>query len=218
MSTRFDIYTDSIARPDHQTQQAMQLILGKGGEAFLRPAPSISARGLKQKTKPPQFFCGDRHIGNFNSLKKFLTKWRPPKRTTHDIPAQETNASALRHAWDKLDCGIVLHLVDGTRKYWAVDERGVNNLIFSTRSERDQNRSNRTDCHSPAIQFASSANQRGLNTVAILYDISSRHLYNVIFYKKDNEVVARAFEPETDQFVELGKGRYKAHAGVVMMP
>ena len=216
---KFEVYVVDIATPDYESKQGMQLIHDKGGEVYIKDAKQIGERRLKQRVGFPRFFYMNKHIGNLKSLKKFLATWQPNRLTmkkSRDVPAREVGKDVLRRAWVELRSGIVLTFLD--KKYWVAKEHDMQRIIQETQTDRVEYRSDRVDCDNFSIRFAADVNKYGLNTVAIVYDILGKHCYNVVFFEQsDGSIVARAFEPQTDQFVQLGHGLYVGKAGIAVL-
>ena len=74
----------------------------------------------------------------------------------------------------------------------------------------------RSDCDNFAAVFAGLAATRyGVNTAGLVLDSAGKHAYNLIVGGRPGELEARAFEPQSDMFVEMGTKPYNAESGYV---
>ena len=109
-------------------------------------------------------------------------------------------------------------------QFLDADFRVPNLELFTEMVKKDYTnkrkyRASVADCDNFAGAFASNCGLRwGINSIGFVCDSSAGHAYNLAFVTDSRGIlVAKAFEPQTDQFVNIGTKNYKGEKGWVMM-
>ena len=110
-----------------------------------------------------------------------------------------------------------LHSYFLDKQYRIGDVDSVLSAIKYSQTKRFKYQKETFDCDDFATVFKSELVQLGTNAVGIVIDTSGKHAYSTVVYKNaDDEPAILIVEPQIDELVNIGEGRYKAQEGYII--
>jgi hypothetical protein len=125
---------------------------------------------------------------------------------------------AVRQAFPKLPISECLD-----KDFYIWDEEHFLQAINFDKTDEEEYISERFDCDDFAMLFKASMSKLGSNSMGWVLDFSGGHAYNaVVLWDSENStpenpnIFCKAWEPQSDKFVEPGNGMYKAERGSII--
>ena len=100
-------------------------------------------------------------------------------------------------------------------KYWVCSETDFNRVVAPDPTDEKRYAADRFDCDNFSFTFkARIGRQFGINAVGVVIDSSSEHAYNLVVFL---DGTAKIFEPQSDEWPDLGSDYYKFESGLVLI-
>lgn len=128
-----------------------------------------------------------------------------------DVPTAAAIRAFQAAGLDRLD------VIAVDRSVHAAPVHVVEKMLEWSRVDRDEYKAEMYDCDDFAAALkVELARKLGFNGVAVVLDASAGHAYCAILTLDDEgQPKAHALEPQTDRWVALGSGMYRAEKGLV---
>ena len=88
-------------------------------------------------------------------------------------------------------------------KYWSVSLPEAKELIKKDKSDLLNYKSEKYDCDDFARAFCVNMIRQGYTSVGTVVDLLGAHAYNLIVTIENDNLQARLFEPQNDNFIEI---------------
>ena len=125
------------------------------------------------------------------------------------------SAQEVAEAW-QLSMGKRLSAEFVDRQYTAVPYHVWEQILQDSNVSNRKYVSERSDCDDFAYALRGTVPLNlNVNGIGVVLDISGRHAYNAVLSMSGEALYIAFVEPQTDQFVTLGDGMYKAEVGSV---
>ena len=136
--------------------------------------------------------------------------------------AQLIPAKYLFEAHRKMMPGMEIEQTD--ESYYMVNHSLAMEIIAADETDKQEYKPLRNDCDKFGRKLWANVPDYGVTAIGLVIDRSAGHAYCVLAMLPDNSddisslnlPVIRAFEPQTDSFVELGQGDYTATSGRII--
>ena len=133
-----------------------------------------------------------------------------------DIRVEERDSAWLEEALRGLPgYGDGVSRIQLDRRYWACSIADFDKVVASDPTDEKTYAAGQFDCDNFSFTFkARVGRQYGINAVGVVINTSSAHAYNVVAFL---DGPPRLFEPQSDEWPELGTGDYKFESGLVII-
>ena len=93
-------------------------------------------------------------------------------------------------------------------KYWILTEQMFDRILKETKVDKIKYQKEKNDCEDIARKMVDICHDLGINSVGRAFSWGGGHSFDVVLVRNENgNIILRAFEPQTDRYVEF-TGQY----------
>ena len=180
----------------------------------------------------PLFINAKKDVRTLSDFSKPPTAFNP-RATEQDVGFGDTLSAILHEGAIEVgtrELNAAVHQVFPNMKkdqldkgFFVWDEEHFMQAIEYDKTDEEEYVSERFDCDDFAMLFKASMSKLGSNSVGWVLDFSGGHAYNaVVLWDSENSkpdtpiLKCVAWEPQSDKFVDVGSGMYKAENGTII--
>ena len=179
----------------------------------------------------PLYINSSKQVRRLEDFDKPPTNYNPAA-TESDSGYDDTLSAMLYEGAIAVDAAILAEAIRQTfpnlrsdqldKEFFVWDEEHFLQAIAFDTTDKEEYVSERFDCDDFAMLFKANMSKLGANGVGWVLDFSGGHAYNAVALwdsensTPDNPIVTcRGWEPQSDKFVNIGSGMYKAENGTI---